>query len=75
MDSPPREYKKRPASMVKNEEVETPTATSACPATSSAENHSSVRRVPKRSTSTPPKNGSTMLGNEYTEYSSAKFVW
>lgn len=74
MDSPPSENKKRPASIVKKEEVETPTATSDCPATSSKANHSSVRRVPKRSTRTPPKNGSTMLGKEYTEYSSAKFV-
>lgn len=49
--------------------VEHPIAKMICPTRIAMENVTSISRAPKRSTSTPPKNGSKMFGIEYNVYS------
>lgn len=55
--------------MTRKLDMELPIASTVWPATTSTVSASSIWRAPNRSTSSPPKNGSTMLGVEYTVYS------
>jgi hypothetical protein len=50
-------------------ESEQPVAKINWPARIAVEKANSITRAPNRSTSTPPKNGSRMLGIEYNVYS------
>jgi hypothetical protein len=50
-------------------ESEQPAAKTTWPAKIAVEKAASMTRAPKRSTSTPPKKGSAMLGTEYSVYS------
>ena len=46
-------------------EIEQPVAKITCPIKIAVEKANSITRAPNRSTRTPPKNGSKMLGIEY----------
>ena len=52
--------------MVSMESFQTPTRHTSWPTPMSTEKTTSMRRLPKRSLSTPPSRGSTQLGMEYT---------
>lgn len=55
--------------MTRKLDMELPIASIVWPDTTSSVSASSIRRAPNLSTSSPPKNGSRMLGVEYTVYS------
>ena len=50
-------------------ESEQPAAKITCPVKIAVEKAKSITRAPNRSTKTPPKNGSKILGIEYNVYS------
>ena len=70
--SPPRPKNVRPSNMPFSQPALHAAAKMACPSRMRSVKRQSDLATPHRSTIMPPMSGSTMLGNEYTEYRPSK---